>query len=152
MRILLDHPSADPAAMMAVRSTAGISVFVAAAGCAAGVPTFGTSTRSCAPLLLLLRRGVESQSCESTQQAHVSEVMEALCKGPRSKELFDDDTPDDDRDECVRLLLEMGANSFDARRPVFSRIIRELAQMARVPQLINDAVVGMAFAKQQQGP
>jgi hypothetical protein len=30
------------------------------------------------------------------------------------------------------------------------RILRELAQLARVPQLINEAVVGMAMSQQQQ--
>jgi hypothetical protein len=32
----------------------------------------------------------------------------------------------------------------------YSCIIREHAQLARVPQLINEAVVGMALAREQQ--
>jgi hypothetical protein len=34
----------------------------------------------------------------------MSQVMEALCTGPRSNAMFDNE-PDDARDECVRLLI-----------------------------------------------
>ncbi|KAG1655177.1 hypothetical protein FOA52_005795 [Chlamydomonas sp. UWO 241] len=64
--------------------------------------------------------------------------------------LFDDDQPDDTRDECARLLLEHGAHSFNNNSTVMWRIIREYALMARKPQLINKAVVGLAISKQQQ--
>ncbi|KAG1658990.1 hypothetical protein FOA52_008692 [Chlamydomonas sp. UWO 241] len=37
--------------------------------------------------------------------------------------LFDDDQPDDARDECVRLLLEHGAHGFNNNSPVMWRII-----------------------------
>jgi hypothetical protein len=53
MRLLLDHPSADPEAMMALRNTDGASAFVVAAEIAAGMFTVPPS---CKPLLLLLRR------------------------------------------------------------------------------------------------
>ncbi|KAG1679634.1 hypothetical protein FOA52_006151 [Chlamydomonas sp. UWO 241] len=155
MRLLLDHPSADPVAMMAAHtSTAGASysALTAAAGFAAGLPRYLNwrgLPRSCAPLLLLLRRfAVESQPCDALR-AHMSKVVEALCQGPQSEEMFDDDQPDDARDECVRLLLPRGARGFDSNGPVVSRIICDLAQLASVPQRINDAVVGMAAAWQQ---
>ncbi|KAG1656347.1 hypothetical protein FOA52_011491 [Chlamydomonas sp. UWO 241] len=64
--------------------------------------------------------------------------------------LFDDDQPDDARDECICLLLEDGARGFDSDSPVMWRIMCELVQLARVPQLINEAVVGLAISKQQQ--
>ncbi|KAG1678731.1 hypothetical protein FOA52_012770 [Chlamydomonas sp. UWO 241] len=106
--------------------------------------------RSCAPLLLLLSRvAVQPQPSDAAEQAHMSKVMEALCQGPGSKQMFDDDQPDDDRDECVRVLIACGARILLS--PVVSRIIRELcsnddAQMARVPRLINKAVVGILSA------
>jgi hypothetical protein len=121
MRLLLGHPSADPAAMVAVVTPEGRSALVAAAQFAVGTypSTSGTPPRSCAPLLLLLRRvAVESQPSDD-QQAHMSKVMEALCPhsgphahGPRSNEMFGIDRPDDVRDECVRLLLEFRARGF----------------------------------------
>jgi hypothetical protein len=110
MFLLLDHPSADAAAMMAVRTPEGASALTAAAEFAAGVPASYCAS-PCVPLLLLLRRvAVEPQPCDDTQQAHMSLVMEALCTGPHSKELFDDQ-PDDARDECTRLLIARGATS-----------------------------------------
>ncbi|KAG1675862.1 hypothetical protein FOA52_001519 [Chlamydomonas sp. UWO 241] len=152
MRMLLDHPSADAAAMMAVQSADGTSALTAAAGFAAGnlVPDGSDPMRSCTPLLLLLRReAAQSQPCDA-QQAHVSRAMEALRRGPRLSELFQDDQPDGVRDECVRLLLEQGAPYTNS--PCESRIIRELCQLARVPQLINEAVVGMAIVQGQRKP
>jgi hypothetical protein len=160
MRLLLDHPSADPAAMMAVRSTAGISALIAAAAFAVHADP---PTRSCAPLLLLLRRVAVESPCDA-QKAHMTEVMEVMCQdqqlendeedGQEVEEgegLFDDDRPDDARDECVRILLERGAAIFEVPlvcRPVVSRIIQEGMQLARVPQLVNEAIVGLAVARQ----
>jgi hypothetical protein len=170
MRLLLDHPSADAASMMVARSTEDDSALTAAAGFAAGEPT-GTAhaliTRSCAPLLLLLRRvAVDPQPCDA-QQAHMSRVMEALCQDIQVEDeeeddedeeheehfrsLFDDDQqPDDARDECVRLLLEHGSDVVRGRNPVMKRIIREALAMARVPQRINEAVLGIAISRRQQ--
>jgi hypothetical protein len=105
---------------------------------------------SCAPLLFLLRRvAVQPQPCDA-QEAHMSRVMETLMEGPRSGALFDDDLPDDARDESLRLLLEFGARGFDFNRPCVLRIVRELAALARVPQLLNEAVVGVAVVLLQQ--
>ncbi|KAG1659659.1 hypothetical protein FOA52_007246 [Chlamydomonas sp. UWO 241] len=151
VRLVLDQPTA-PAAMMAVQSSGGTSALTAAARFAAGepVPDDSDPPRSCAPLLLLLRReAAESQPCD-TQQAHVSEAMEVLRQGPRSEELFEDDQPDGVRDECVRLLLELGAPYTNSACE--SRIIREGLALARVPQLINEAIVDMAVARGQQKP
>jgi hypothetical protein len=139
--------------MMAVQSTDGSTAITAAAGFAAGEPVpnpkMSARTRSCAPLLLLLRRVAESQPNDA-QQAHVSKAMEALRNGPLSQELFEDDQPDGVRDNSVRLLLELGAPYTNS--PCESRIIRECLALARVPQLINEAVVGMAVARGQQKP
>jgi hypothetical protein len=144
------HPSADPAAMIVLRSSASKSALLRAAGFASGTLTSGAPTRSCAPLLLLLRRvTVESQPC-AAQQAHMSKVVEALCEGPRSNEIFGSDQPDEARDECVRMLLERGASHPRRRSPVVSRIIQEYVQLARVPQLVNEAVVSVAHARQQE--
>ncbi|KAG1673761.1 hypothetical protein FOA52_002330 [Chlamydomonas sp. UWO 241] len=162
MLLLLDHPSANSAAMMAIRSSEGASVLTVAAEWAVGV-TFPScrSTRSCAPLLLLLRRVAEEpQPCDDAQQAHMSEVMKALCQGTRSQALFASDQPNAERDECIRLLLEFGADIFApalaCSRPVVLRIARELSQLGREPyacaQLINAAVVGMALTRQQAKP
>jgi hypothetical protein len=65
--------------------------------------------------------------------------------------LLCDDQPDDARDECIRLVqepLEFGAEGFDMADdiPVVKRIIPECAAMARVPQLLNEAVLGVAIA------
>ncbi|KAG1677948.1 hypothetical protein FOA52_001366 [Chlamydomonas sp. UWO 241] len=81
----------------------------------------------------------------------MSEVMEALCEGPRSNEMFDNDTPDDARDESIRLLLACGARMVPARcnSPVMSRIIREAVLLASVPRLVNEAVVGMAVSRKR---
>ncbi|KAG1677953.1 hypothetical protein FOA52_001371 [Chlamydomonas sp. UWO 241] len=153
MRLLLNHPSADAAAMMAVCTPGGASVFTSAARFAAGqhMDSSHDPARSCTPLLLLLRRvAVESEPGDA-QQAHMTKVMEALCQGPQSVWLFDNDMEDATRDECVRLLLARGADNIvpEMARPLVARIIRDLAQLASVPQLINDAVVGMAVAQRQ---
>ncbi|KAG1677355.1 hypothetical protein FOA52_010734 [Chlamydomonas sp. UWO 241] len=89
----------------------------------------------------------------------MSRVMVELCLVPEEDEeddeeeeragLFGADQPDDARDECVRLLLELGAQcGVCADTPVVSRIIREVFTMDRVPQLLNEAVLGVAFARQ----
>jgi hypothetical protein len=52
--------------------------------------------------------------------------------------------------------MVMTACAFNLRHPVISRIVREQmamhCHMAHVPQLINEAVVGMAVAWQQAMP
>jgi hypothetical protein len=150
MRLLLDHPSADPVAMMAIKTTDGASALTAAAQFAVGQPTGQpTPARSCAPLLLLLRRATAEPQPSDAQQAHMTIVMETFCRGPLTKEMFEDDQPDDVRDECVCMLLEFGARvSNTTTNPCVSRIIREVFAMARVPQRINEAVLGIAAARQ----
>ncbi|KAG1668153.1 hypothetical protein FOA52_005145 [Chlamydomonas sp. UWO 241] len=156
MRLLLYHASADPATT---------TVLEAAAGFAAGQKTFSPHAlaRSCAPLLFLLRRATVEPQPSEEQQADMTAVMEALCQvveeedeegEPKEKvTLFDDDHPNDARDECIRLLIEFGADCFSLpRRAVVARIIRECVALARVPQLVNEAIVGIAVARQQQKP
>jgi len=149
MGLLLNHPSADAAAMMKLKDFDGASAFTSAAQFASQCGAGSSACTLCAPLLLLLRRvAKEPQPSDDAEWAHMTKVMEALCRTSPNK-LFGDDKPDDARDECVRLLLERGASSIvpEMARPVLSRIVRELAQMARVPHLINEAVVGMAALK-----
>ncbi|KAG1664275.1 hypothetical protein FOA52_009777 [Chlamydomonas sp. UWO 241] len=173
MRLLLDHPSADPAAMLAFDSTREVSAFIAAARLAAASSFYGRHpsfysrhpSSPFAPLLLLLRRTAVEPQPSNAQQAHMIRVVEALSEARDVEEddeeeedeeqeqkqvtLFDDDQPDDARAECVRLLLEHGARGFNNNSPVMWCIIREHALMARVPQLINEAVVGLAISQQQ---
>ncbi|KAG1665807.1 hypothetical protein FOA52_015300 [Chlamydomonas sp. UWO 241] len=154
-RLLLDHPSANAAAMVAVRRPGGASALTAAAEWAVGAdyPSESfDSTRSCEPLLLLLRRvAVESQPCDA-QRAHMTEVLTVMGQGPQSQALFSDAKPDGVRDECMRMLLERGAMVHSA---VMSRIFCEQlytddAQTARMPMLINEAVIGMSLAWRKQ--
>lgn len=131
--------------MIALRSSTGDCALTLAAG-SVGDPW--------QPLLLLLRRvAMDPRPCDD-QRARMTKVLEMLCKGPGSKSVFDSDKPHDVRDECVRLLLERGACVAHAwcNNPVVSRIICGQAQMARVPQLINKAVVGMAVMRLYQNP
>ncbi|KAG1655179.1 hypothetical protein FOA52_011488 [Chlamydomonas sp. UWO 241] len=168
MRLMLDHPSATPAAMLVFDSTHEVSALIAAAEFAAkSSPHDGHApTTPCAPLLLLLCSVTVALQPSDAHQAHMTRVVEVLSQardveGEEEDEddeeqeqkqvtMFDDDQPDDARDECVRLLLVHGARGFNNSSPVMWRIIREYALMARVPQLINDAVVGLAISKQQQ--
>jgi hypothetical protein len=152
LRVLLEHPSADPAAMLVATDGHGRTAVMLAAGFASGqhaLWVMGTP-RSCAPLLFVLRRvAVEAQPSDD-QQAHMTKVMEVLCQGPLSNAMFDNDTPDEPRDESVRLLLERGASYYTMRRsPVISRIIRECVQLASVPQRLHEAVVGVAIARKR---
>ncbi|KAG1659974.1 hypothetical protein FOA52_010607 [Chlamydomonas sp. UWO 241] len=146
--------------MIAVRGVQGASALTIAARFAAGgsSPHLTDNAPSCVPLLLLLRRVTVEPEPSDAHQAHMTLVMEALCQGPPEDEeekmeepvsLFDVDYPDDARDECVHLLLEQGAGGFDSHSPVMRRIIRERFALARAPQLINEAVVGMVLARQQ---
>jgi hypothetical protein len=146
VRLLLDHPAADPAALMAVRSKTGDSALQLAAAFATGRLHSDHYHPSCVPLLLLLRRVATDVQPSDARQAHMSEVMEALMDEWGRDDLFsDDDQPDGARDGCVRLLLlELGGGGFDSYSPVMKRIIREVFQLARVPQLLNEAVGGMA--------
>jgi hypothetical protein len=156
--------------MMAFNKTDDCSALVAAAAFAAGDDAADYSddddddddeeavaerpAPSCIPLLFLLRRvAMQPQPCDN-QEAHMSKVMEVLMDGPRSGVMFDDDQPDDARDECIRLLLEFGAHMVPARcnSPVLLRIVRDGLQMARLPHLLNEDVVGVAVAQQQRLP
>ena len=65
-------------------------------------------------------------------------------------DLFDVDQPNDARDECVRLLLELGAGGYNPDSPVMRRIIRDRFALARAPQLLNEAVIGVAIARRQR--
>jgi hypothetical protein len=163
LRVLLDHPSADPATMVLVRSVKGFSALPLAALFAgrlqgdAGIE----SPPSCAPLLLLLRRvPMDPQPCDA-HLAHMTQVMEAFCRQEEDSDeeesdeaghLFDIDQPNNARDECVRLLLEHGSAGYDPGSPVVRRIISECVALARAPQLLNEAVMGVAIARQQQQP
>jgi hypothetical protein len=100
---------------MAVRTPAGASALVVAAGTSPSTPR--TPPRSCAPLLLLLRRVSVEQQPNNAQQAHMTKVRGALCRqGPRWQEMFGQDQPDDVRDECI-CLHHPGAISAGARAP-----------------------------------
>jgi hypothetical protein len=173
LRLLLDHPSADPAAMLAFDSahfTGGYSAIVAATisacNCVSSASADSPPTRPFAPLLFLLRRvAADPQLCVA-QDAHMTRVMEEMVEYDKSiyedeenGEIFGsgllllgDDHPDDARDEAIRLLLELGAGGYDPSIPVIKRVIRELAQQARVPQLLNEAVLGVAIARQYDKP
>ncbi|KAG1665618.1 hypothetical protein FOA52_011449 [Chlamydomonas sp. UWO 241] len=144
MRVLLDHPSADPAAMMMRATSNGATALTLAA--------YNGHVDAMRVLLYHLSPEAAVVMPSDAQQARMSMVMEALCEGPRSNEMFDQDQPDDVRDDCVCLLLERGAHVLRADSPVVSRIVREHALLARVPQLINEAVVGMAVMQLQQNP
>jgi hypothetical protein len=147
VRLLFDHPSADPAALMTQtdttkvlpplsaalagerircaccsstrlpnpaamfhRSAYGDSALIAAKFAARG-GAYGFPTQRCTPPLFLLRRvSVGPQLCDA-QEAHMTEVMEALWgreHGEPASLLFDVDQPDGARDECVTLLLDPG--------------------------------------------
>ncbi|KAG1657228.1 hypothetical protein FOA52_011516 [Chlamydomonas sp. UWO 241] len=142
MRLLLDHPSADPARMMAFHGVSGRSALVSAAQFAARSPAASAPPPSCDPLLLLLRGAAMQPGLRDAQEAHMSKVMEALMEGPQLGALFDDDQADGPRDEVVCLLLEFGARMVPARcnSPFMLRIVRECMALARVSQLLNEAV------------
>ncbi|KAG1677395.1 hypothetical protein FOA52_010775 [Chlamydomonas sp. UWO 241] len=153
MRLMLDHPSADAAAMVAVVTPSGLSAFVLAAEFAAGQPTSTPLAldRSCVPLLLLRHSAVGPQPSDA-QAAHMSKVMQALCQGPRSAKMFEEDRPDDARDACIRMLLERGACALRVGSLVVSRIMRERAPLTAVPQPVNEAAVGAEDARPQKRP
>jgi hypothetical protein len=71
--------------------------------------------------------------------------------------MFRHDQPDYVRDECL-CLMELGARVPGVpglclrSSPVVSRIIQERFLLARVPQLINEAVVGLAVMRLHQNP
>ncbi|KAG1677367.1 hypothetical protein FOA52_010746 [Chlamydomonas sp. UWO 241] len=133
MRLLLKRPSSDSVAMLAFDSAANYSALVAAAiselYCGYGPGVGGVPKRPFAPLLLLLRRvAVHPSQPSDDQVAHMSRVVVELCwvVEEEGTGLFDDDQPDDAGGECVRLLLELGAQcGVCANTPVVSRIIRE---------------------------
>ncbi|KAG1672227.1 hypothetical protein FOA52_002928 [Chlamydomonas sp. UWO 241] len=148
MRLLLDRPSSE----LAFDNAGDCSVLVAAAEytrhCGYGIGDDGLPKRPCAPLLLQLRRVTvdASQPSDAQLAAHMTIVMVELWRAG----MFDDDQPDDARDECVCLLMELGARcGVCDSTPVMARIIREVFAMKRVPQLINEAVVGLAAVRQQ---
>ncbi|KAG1678156.1 hypothetical protein FOA52_016092 [Chlamydomonas sp. UWO 241] len=172
---LLGQPSADPTATVAADGTDGESMLVSAVRFAAGrrVATPTSPMRSCMPLLLLLRHVIEDPPPRNAQQAHMTQVLEALCEEEveesemeseeesgvdeergghwtRSWCLFDNHEPHDARDGCVRQLLGRGANvltpSVTNSRRVVARLVRECVQLAGAPRLIHDAVVGLVGA------
>jgi hypothetical protein len=162
LRVLLDHPTADPATMVLARSVEGFAALTLAAEFAVGRLQGDTGIEnppSCAPLLLLLRRlPMDPQPCDA-HLAHMTEVMRSFsfCRQEDSDEeeesdepvgLFAVDQPNNARDECVLLLLEHGAAGYDPASPVMRRIISECVALARAPQLLNEAVMGVAIARQ----
>ncbi|KAG1676527.1 hypothetical protein FOA52_000070 [Chlamydomonas sp. UWO 241] len=101
---------------------------------------------------------VDGERPGADQQAHMTKVIEALCQVEDEDEdedervsQLDDYQPDDARDECVRPLIKLGADIFNPilRHTVIARIVREVFAMARVPQLLNEAVLGVALAREQ---
>ncbi|KAG1677965.1 hypothetical protein FOA52_001383 [Chlamydomonas sp. UWO 241] len=142
MRLFLDHPSVDAAVML---------MFADSTGTMNGNTALIVATEKNRVKAMRLLLDHPAQPGDDAQHAHMSEVMEALCQGPLSNAMFDNDTPDDARDECIRLLLARGARMVPARcnSPVMARIIHEYAQLASVPQLINDAVVDMAIERKR---
>ncbi|KAG1672195.1 hypothetical protein FOA52_002895 [Chlamydomonas sp. UWO 241] len=148
MRLLLDHPSAVPATMMMRERSYGSTALSLAVGFAAGQRTDSSRAppRSCAPLLLLLHRVAVASQPSYLQQQHLNRALQALCQGPRSDEMFGSGQPNDAH-ECVRLLLASGAT--DLYSPVVQHIICEMAQQAHVPQLLNEAIVGLAVARHE---
>ncbi|KAG1653503.1 hypothetical protein FOA52_007998 [Chlamydomonas sp. UWO 241] len=163
MLLLLDHPSAaNTAALMEGCAPDDESALVLAASFATGRPNDFGNRPSCAPLLLLLRRvpAEASQPCDA-HQAHMTKVMEAFRQGEeefedqdeweeRVNRFSNDDNLNDARDKCVRLLHAHGARGYDPDSPVMRRIVRELAQLACVTHLLNNAVVGVAMAARGQ--
>ncbi|KAG1673305.1 hypothetical protein FOA52_002585 [Chlamydomonas sp. UWO 241] len=152
MRVLLDHPSADAAAMLLWEDSRGDTALMLAAAFAAGAPTLDTSKRSCAPLMLLMQRVADLQQECAALRAQMTAVMTTLCQGPRSEQIFGEQ-PDKDRDNCVRLLLECGADMFDPNvarcRTVVTRLTSEAMEQSRLPQTINEAIVGLAHTGSQ---
>jgi hypothetical protein len=163
MRLLLDHPSADPVGILAYDSTASDGRGYSALTGAAIFAINGAGASSTALGLLFLLRRVAAGPQPSNAQAHMTNVLAIL--GGRDEEedsensedeeereerltLLGVDHPDDERDECVRLLLECGAVGFNSNSPVIMRIIREVFALARAPQLLNEAVLGVAIARQ----
>lgn len=115
----------------------------------------------CEALLFLLRRITVDPQPSDAQQAHMTKVMYHLCRdieiwGEEEEEeerymnVVDNDQPDAARDECIRLLIENGAEVVRATSPVMKRIIRERFVLARAPQLLNEAVLGVALARGQE--
>ncbi|KAG1672945.1 hypothetical protein FOA52_012390 [Chlamydomonas sp. UWO 241] len=145
LRLLLDNPSADlPAASLATRKEIGPwmrdnSALTLAAGFAVGQSqlTFllASDDPSCEALLLLLRR-VPVDRHSRKLRAHMTEVMEVLfqeddLEWDEPVDLCGVDQPNNARGECVRLLLEHGADGYDPNSPAMERIISERAALAR---------------------
>ncbi|KAG1674028.1 hypothetical protein FOA52_000334 [Chlamydomonas sp. UWO 241] len=153
MRLLLDHPSADAAATIALRNSTGDCALTMAAQFAA----HHSSPGSWQPLLLLLRRVASEPRPSATQRARMTKMLETLCQSQHFNVRFDSDQPDDIHDECIRLLLAHGACTAQpwCDNPVVSRIIHvqfntNAAQLTRVAQVLNEAVLGFVFTWQQQ--
>jgi hypothetical protein len=140
MKVLLDHPAACPAAMLAVRDGSGQTVFVRVASNMRpdSVPD---CTWRCETLLFLLRHADLRPSAKDLNSAMIYIVP-----------MLDDDAPIEHLDECVRTLLSLGAPLWS--RPVTRRIVhelvheqarltREVEELRRAPHLI-EAVVGLA--------
>ncbi|KAG1657862.1 hypothetical protein FOA52_014619 [Chlamydomonas sp. UWO 241] len=56
--------------------------------------------------------------------------------------------PDDARDECVWLLLALGAEDL-TNTSVVKRVIRESCALRGVPRIINEAIVGLVAARKR---
>ena len=114
MRVLLDHPAACPAAMLAMRDRSGQTVFVrVASNMRHGPNTTPDRTWRCETILFLLRHADLRPSAKDLNL--VMSYMEPL---------LDDDVPIEHCDECVRTLLGLGAPLW--ARPATARIVHEL--------------------------
>ncbi|KAG1680971.1 hypothetical protein FOA52_009930 [Chlamydomonas sp. UWO 241] len=150
MRLLLNHPSANAAAMMAFDEELECSALVEAAKFAAGFAD--EAPRSCAPLLLLLRRVAADPQQGPEQQAHMTKVMEVLGRvneedsdeddeEDERMSLLADDQPDAARDECVRLLLEFVAKGFNMADDIPAQA-QQIASLVDVVSLLVSRVPG----------
>ena len=138
LRLLLNHPAAakNMATLLATHDMFGLTVLTRAAHFldqTTGVKDF--------TMLLFLLRHTDPRPTP----AELSALMQTL-----EDVLKVDDEPDVDRDECVRLLLQLGASPSRVvsriLKDVFrenERLTREVEELRRAPHLI-DAVVGLA--------
>lgn len=156
MRLVLDHPSSDVEHMLTHVSRDGAYPGGQTALGASAYFASGDGSEehaSCTPMLLLLRhKAAQKLFRVGTGKAAAADrdVIEFM------HTLLTVDVPVVGRDECVRLLIELGSPLSGGRPgkeypgPVMIRIIRELAreraELVRMPHLMHEAIVGLAFA------
>lgn len=136
MKLLLDHPRTDAVSMMATTVSYGWTALVFAALYAISTDISTTW----AALLFLLCHDSLLTLPHDLLICQINRAMECL----QDNGALNNNQPDTARDECVCLLLELGANKYDPSSVVMSRIIKDHVRYARLPQRINEAIVGMA--------